>query len=424
MRAAIWLLCLCACAQDQSAPEEHRLRRMALQKSLPDGVVVLFGGSEGAGGGRAGFRQESNFFYLTGWREPGAVMLLAPGAEVLFLPKPDARTLIYDGPRLSADDPNARELTGFQTVLPRSRLESEVLRALEAQPRLYTLISSPEAEKLKALAPLRQVADARSAIARLRMKKSARELEQIQRSIEVTIEAHRAAWKRIAPGLFEYQIAAGMVGLFLERGCEDAAYTPIVASGPNAIILHYDKNARRMEAGELVLMDVGASCGGYAADLTRTVPVSGRFTPRQRELYEVVLGALKAALKAVRPGVQLGSRDNLTGLYKVARDYIDSHGKDLEGRSLGDRLLHPIAHRVGLDVHDVHNETVNLPLEPGDVITLEPGVYIKEEGIGIRIEDMVLVTENGARLLSGALPREAEEIEREMRPGGGAAPSR
>jgi len=418
------LFCLCACAQDRDAINEYRSRRAALLNALPDGVIVLFGRSDGAAGGRAGFRQESNFYYLTGWQEPGAALLLAPGAEILFLPKPDARTLIYDGPRLSAEDPQARELTGFETVLPRSRLETELLRALNSHPKLYTLSSSPEAEKLRTLAPLRPPADARAAVARLRMKKSARELAQIERSIAVTVEAHRAAWKRIAPGLYEYQIAATMVGLFLERGCEDAAYAPIVASGANALILHYEKKARRMEAGDLLLMDVGASCGGYAADLTRTVPISGRFTARQRELYDLVLGALKAAFDAVRPGVQLGSRDNLTGLYKVARDYIDSHGKDLQGRSLGDRLLHPIAHRVGLDVHDVHNETVNLPLEPGDVITLEPGVYIKEEGIGIRIEDMVLVTENGARLLSGALPREAEEIEKQMQRAGGAVASR
>ncbi len=406
-----------ALAAQHSVPlEEFRSRRAALRSALPDSVVVLFArsGAEESGG-RGPFRQEPNFFYLTGWQEPGAVLLLTPKGESLFLPAQDARSLIYDGPRLSAEDPKAREITGFETVLPKARFESELLRALDQYPRLYTLTARREAEKLRALAPLREVADARTTLGRLRMKKSEFEVRQIQRSIDVTIEAHRAAWQRIRPGLYEYQIAATMVGLFLERGCEDAAYAPIIGSGPNAVILHYEKNARRMEAGELVLMDVGARCGGYAADLTRTVPVSGRFTPRQRELYEVVLGALKAAIQAVRPGVLMGSRDNLTGLYKIARDYIDSHGKDLEGRSLGSRLLHPIAHRVGLDVHDVHNETVNLPLEVGDVLAIEPGVYIKEEGIGIRIEEMVLVTENGARLLSGALPREPQEIEAAMR---------
>jgi len=415
---------MAALARQPGVPEEHRARRAALAKALPEGAVVLFGRGAGEGGGRSAFRQESNFYYLSGWNEPGAALLLTPRSEILFLPLPTARTEIYEGPRLSAEDPRARQITGFETVLPITQLESELRRALEQHSALYTLAGRPEAEKLRALAPLRQVADARPALARLRIKKSPRELEQIQRSIQVSIEAHRAAWKRVAPGMYEYQIAATLVGWYLERGCEDAAYAPIVGSGPNALILHYEKNARRMEAGELLLVDAGASCGGYAADLTRTVPVSGRFTPRQRELYEVALGALKAAIEAVRPGVLLGSRENIAGLYKVARDYIDSHGQDAQGRSLGSRLLHPVAHRVGLDVHDVHNETVNLPLEAGDVLAIEPGIYIKEEGIGIRIEDMVLVTENGARLLSGALPREAAEIEREMQSAAGATAAR
>lgn len=407
-------------AQDDSALQEHRSRRAALQKALPDGVLVLF--SSGAAETAAPFRQEPNFLYLTGWREPGAALLLTPKSEALFLTPQDERSRIYDGPRLSPDDPKAAEIVGVERVLPRARLESELLRALEQYPRLYALTARPETERLRTLAPMREIADARPALGRLRMKKSDYELARIQRSIDVSIEAHRAAWQRIRPGLYEYQIAATMVGLFFERGCQGPAYAPIIGAGPNAIILHYEKNTRRLEAGELVLMDVGARCADYAADLTRTVPVDARFTPRQRELYQVVLGALKAALDAVRPGVLLGTRDNLTGLYKIARDYMDSHGKDLEGRPLGDRLLHPIAHRVGLDVHDVHNETVNLPIQVGDVLAIEPGLYIKEEGLGIRIEDMVLVTENGARLLSAALPREPDEIEKAMRsPGAGAS---
>ncbi|MEK7408121.1 MAG: aminopeptidase P family protein [Acidobacteriota bacterium] len=403
------------------ALEEHRARRAALSQALPGGVVVLFGRDDPAeGAGHAGFAQEPNFYYLTGWGEPGAVLLLAPErkgaprAETLFLPARDARTETYSGRRLSAEDEDARVVTGFELVLPRTSFESELRRALEHSPKLYTLADQRGAETLKSLAPLREIADAREALGRLRLKKSPREIELIRKSVDVTVEAHRAAWKRAAPGLHEFQIAATMVGTFLERGCEHAAYPPIVASGPNAIVLHYERNARRLDAGELLLMDVGASCAGYAADITRTIPVSGRFSQRQREIYEVVLGALKATVAAVRPGVMLGGRGQIIGLYKVARDYIDSHGRDRQGNSLGQYLPHAVAHRVGLDVHDVYRETLSLPLEAGDVIAIEPGVYIKEEGIGIRIEEMVLVTEKGALVLSAALPREPGEIEKAL----------
>jgi len=408
---ALLLLALPACwpASDLA---EHRKRRAELAKAVPDGVVVLF--ARGGGEVRGRYFQEPNFAYLTGWPRPGAALLLAPDREILFLPPRDERTETYEGPMLAAEDPKAREITGFDQVMPVTHLERELRLALERYPRIYTLASRPEAEKLRTLAPLRQISDVRSAIAKLRARKSRQELEQIRRSIAVSIEAHRAAWKRLEPGLYEHQIAATLMGVFLERGCEDAAYAPIVASGPNALILHYQDNVRRMEPGELLLVDAGATCNGYAADLTRTVPVSGRFTPRQRELYEAVLGALKAVIAAIRPGVLLGSRTDNVGLQKIAREYLDAHGKDAQGRPLGARFVHGIGHRVGLDVHDVHQETLNVPLAPGDVVAIEPGVYLKEEGIGIRIEDMVLVTEQGAVLLSEALPREVADIEREL----------
>lgn len=414
MRAVLPALVICwgGLCQTPGDLTEYRARRAELAKSLPDGIVVLFARTGGEGRGR--YFQEPNFAYLTGWRRPGAALLLAPGLEILFLPPRDERTETYEGPMLTAEEPDAPSITGFQKVLPTTHLERELRAALEDRPKIYTVVTRPEAERLRALAPLRQVSDVRLTLARLRAKKSTLELDRIRRSIEVTIEAHRAAWKRVTPGMYEYQIAATLLGTFLERGCQDAAYAPIVGSGPNALILHYEDNSRRMEAGELLLVDAGATCEGYAADLTRTVPVSGRFTPRQRELYEAVLGALKAAIAAVRPGVLLGSRTNNVGLQKIARDYLDAHGKDSQGRPLGAYFVHGIGHRVGLEVHDAHQETVNLPLEAGDVIAIEPGVYLKDEGIGIRIEDMVLVTEQGAVLLSESLPREADDIEREL----------
>jgi Xaa-Pro aminopeptidase len=194
----------------------------------------------------------------------------------------------------------------------------------------------------------------------------------------------------------------------LERGCEGDAYAPIVASGTKATALHYSENARLMQAGELVLMDVGSECAGYATDITRTVPVSGKFTPRQRELYEIVLGAQKAAIAALKPGVTLPQ------LNQIARDYLDGHGRDLNGGPLGRYLTHRISHGVGLEVHDYPSASSTEPLQAGMVITVEPGLYIPEEKIGIRIEDTLLVTEEGCRNLSAALPREPGEIERSM----------
>jgi Xaa-Pro aminopeptidase len=185
------------------------------------------------------------------------------------------------------------------------------------------------------------------------------------------------------------------------------AYSPIVGSGPNSTILHYSANQRRMDRGEVVVMDAAAQCDDYASDITRTVPVGGKFTARQREIYQIVLGAQKAAISALKPGVRMaGPGDTLT---KIARDYMNAHGRDQHGEPLGKYFIHGLGHQVGLQVHD---PGVDGPLEAGMVVTIEPGIYISEESIGVRIEDVVLVTENGARVLSAALPKEADEIEK------------
>jgi Xaa-Pro aminopeptidase len=201
-----------------------------------------------------------------------------------------------------------------------------------------------------------------------------------------------------------------MTNAYFDLGCERSAYAPIVGSGPNSIVLHYSANRRRMDSGEVVVMDVGAECSGYASDVTRTVPVSGKFTARQREIYEIVLGAQKAAIAAVKPGAKI--RGQGKSLYQIAYDYINTHGKDLHGEPLGKYFVHGLSHHVGLEVHD--ESDINAPLKAGMVITIEPGIYIAEENIGVRIEDMVLVTENGAKVLSAALPREAPEIEKRV----------
>jgi Xaa-Pro aminopeptidase len=241
------------------------------------------------------------------------------------------------------------------------------------------------------------------------MTKSPEEIALIQRATDITLEGHRAAWQRAAPGLYEYQVAATMSEVYADAGCERSAYAPIVGSGPNSVYLHYSRNSRHMDSGEVLLMDVAAECAGYASDITRTIPVGGKFTPRQREIYEIVLGAQKAAIAAVKPGMTL-SKTTPNTLYKVAFDYINSHGKDLHGERLGKYFTHGIGHHVGLDVHDASDPSA--PLEAGMVITVEPGIYIPEENLGVRIEDVVLVTPHGAKVLSASLPREPDEIEK------------
>ncbi len=185
-------------------------------------------------------------------------------------------------------------------------------------------------------------------------------------------------------------------------------YWPFVGSGPNSVILHYSANKRKMDAGEVVVMDVAAECSDYGMDVTRTVPVSGKFSPRQREIYEIVLGAQKAAIAAIKPGIKAGRGPGT--LQQIAYDYINTHGKDLHGEPLGKYFTHGLSHHVGLDVHDPSEPGVEL--KPGMVITIEPGIYIPEENIGVRIEDTVLVTDTGCKILSGALPKEVDEMER------------
>jgi Xaa-Pro aminopeptidase len=384
--------------------DEFASRRAALRKSL-DGVLVLFGQTEGRDEVFR-VRPEANFYYLTGWIEPGAVLLLTPSEEMLFLPDHDIHAEQFQGKRSSARDSNVQALTGFNTVFPREKFESELNKAVSECEKLYAAFGQPAVEKLKIAYPFREIHDAVTLIVQLRVKKSDAELAAIQHATDVSLEAHRASWKRIAAGLSESQLAAKVVETFLEHGCE-VAYSPIVGSGPNSIVLHYSANQRKIDRGEVVVLDAAAECDGYASDITRTIPVGGKFSARQREIYQVVLGAQNAAIAALKPGVRLsGEGDTLT---KIAKDYMNAHGKDLHGEGLGKYFIHGLGHQVGLQVHDPN---INGPLQAGMVVTIEPGIYIEEEGIGVRIEDVVLVTENGARVLSAALPREPDEIEK------------
>ena len=419
-----------------SAFHERRLRLM--RETGGDGVVVLFGYREkDIGVATTPFRQNENFYYLTGWNEPDAMLLLVPKApqgagsngmvriekEVLFIPPHDYRQEKWTGPKLGPDDADAPARTGFPIVKSTTLFHAELQEALKTFNKVYTeMTPQPESgeecfiqemqSRLKKAAPLATFADFRSVFTRLRMMKSPGEIALIRKAVEASVEAHLAAMKTVRPGVWEYEVAARMQYEYQRRGCEWPAYPPIVGSGFFSTVLHYDRNSQQMQAGDVVVMDVAGAYSGYASDITRTLPVSGKFAVRQREIYEIVLGAQNAALAAAKPGAYKGYRSRFKGLQQIAYDYINTHGRDLHGNPLGQYFIHGIGHHVGLNVHDP--EDYDQPLQPGMVITIEPGIYIPQEKIGVRIEDTVLITNDGCEVLSLRLPRTVEDIERTM----------
>ncbi len=410
-------------------------RRDNVRRMTEGGVVVLFGftGREPQfDEAAARFWQEPNFYYLTGWNEPGAAMILAAESEVtraaglkkemLFLPPRDRVRERWEGLRSGPDDADIAEKSGFQTALPFAELSGQLERYLKLFPVVYTLFppSGPAGEFspnarwlnwLQKIAPGPEYRNLASIIGNLRQVKSPGEEAFLRKAIEASMDAHLAAMKAVRPGAWEYEIAALMEYTFKKAGCERPAYTPIVGSGFNSTVLHYPEAERQMRDGDLVVLDVAGAHAGYAADITRTLPVNGKFSPRQREIYEIVLAAQNAVLTAVKPGMSLARTGN-NSLYKIAYDYINSHGKDLHGGSLGKYFIHDLGHHIGLDVHDAGEPS--RPLEPGMIITIEPGIYIPEDNLGVRIEDDVLVTKDGAVLLTARLPRNPDEIEKIM----------
>jgi Xaa-Pro aminopeptidase len=231
-----------------------------------------------------------------------------------------------------------------------------------------------------------------------------------QKAIDASVDAQFDAMRYTRPGVMEYQVAARMKEIHELAGCEREAYAPIVGAGLNSTVLHYSALSNRIEDGDIVVIDVGGEYGGYAADITRTLPANGKFTARQREIYDIVLGAQNAALAGVKPGAQMYGDSG--SLQQVVVDYFRTHGHDLHGRTLERYYNHGLSHYVGLDVHDPGDR--NSKLAPGMVITIEPGLYIPEEKLGVRIEDDVLVTADGYQLLTSRLPRTANEIEKIM----------
>ena len=434
-KTLIFLLCLIsvsAFAIERQPSSAYHARREALAKRA-NAAVLVFAGTEAAGQNDLyGFRQDNNFFYLTGWTEPGAAILVAPArpaedgnpalpyTEILFLPAHNYTQERWTGPKLGAENPQAPQLTGVDQVEVLDRLRDELVRVLPAPAATIYVnsgdISASSMEWLtrtNAFPNYISKQDADPVIAELRVRKDAGEIELIRKATEASMAAHVAAMKAMKPGTGERQIAALMQYEFGKRGCERPAYAPIVGAGYNSTVLHYSEDDGPIRDGDVVVMDVAGEYSMYASDITRTIPANGKFTPRQREIYEIVLGAQQAAIDAFRSGKSTLTRDAQNSLYNVARNYINSHGKDLHGQPLGQYFIHGLGHYVGLEVHDVGS--YSQPLGPGMVFTIEPGIYIPEEKIGIRIEDIFYVDGNGKLIrFTEGLPRTVEEVEAAM----------
>ena len=432
------LLTICGQAQQRRdrEPNEVYAQRRAKITAQIDAPVILWGftGREESSQSYV-FAQEDNFYYLTGHNEEGAGLIILPAPkagehdawdgprEILFLPPKDPQKEKWNGIRLSPSDPDITARTGFASVQPFGEMRATVEKLAKAYPVNFYTILPYEKENggyphekavvdwLQLAAPSVKLKDIRGSIEALRTIKSPGELAFLKKAIELSVDSHLAAMKMIRPGLYEYQVAAGMVEVHAMGGSEAEGYAPIVGAGPNSTVLHYDKLARKIEDGDIVVLDVGAQYSGYSADITRTLPANGKFTQRQREIYDIVLGAQNAALAALKPGMTL-CKSGDKSVYKISYEYINSHGKDRHGKKLGPYYIHGLGHHIGLDVHDPGEYCK--PLQPGMVVTMEPGIYIPEENLGVRIEDDVLITESGYEQLSQRLPRDPAEIEKIM----------
>jgi len=438
---AVPLLATLAGAQQRREREPNSVyaQRRAKLAAPVDGPIVLLGlGGREVDAQSYVFAQEDNFYYLTGHNEEGAGLILLPPAdskakrddyegarEIFFLPEKNPARERWDGVRMSPSDPGIQARTGFADVRVFADMRATVEKLAKFYPNVYTILpyekelggyphEKETVDWLKLAAPQANLKDIRANIEELRLIKSPTEIAFLREAIDLSVDAHFAAMKMMRPEVWEYQVAAKMVEVHAMGGSEAEAYAPIVGAGPNSTALHYDRLGRKIQDGDIVVLDVGAQYSGYAADITRTLPANGKFTARQREIYDIVLGAQNAALAALKPGADM-CRKGKNSVYKLAYEYINSHGKDQNGKSLGQYFIHGLGHNIGLDVHDPGDSCK--PLMVGQVVTVEPGIYIPEENLGVRIEDDILITDSGYEMLSGKLPRTAEEVEKIMTEG-------
>ena len=438
-----------ASGEDQLANQpkpEYAKRRQALMQKLKDGVVVLIGAREEDQGEVARFRQKNDFMYLTGVETPAAFLMLIPAgvvpgkpaSETLFIPPRNLRHERWTGPQLGPGK-EAEQLFGIQEVAGSDKFKERLNELLNSpafkgeggvpKAKLYTIVPTgltAEIERethfvarIRETSPHATIVDVSPIIGEMRKVKSPTEVALLQKAIDITGEGQREAARAIRPGAFEYEAQAAIEAAFTRNGSERPGYPSIIGSGIYSTILHYDTNRKRIDAGDLVVVDVGAEYSYYTADITRTFPASRKFTARQREVYQLVLDAQRAAEKSFKLG-----ESTLAMLHGAAAATMKASPlRDKEGSTLEKYFIHGLSHWLGMDVHDVGDYST-LPV--GSVFTIEPGIYIPEEKLGVRIEDDYLVTATGSVKLSHALPSEPGEIERLMTTSQGSvsAPSR
>jgi Xaa-Pro aminopeptidase len=417
-------------ALEKQPAADYHARRVALAAKLQGGVGVLFAAEQPALDFDP-YRQDSNFYYLTGWDEPDAALLVVGRKdayrEILFLPTRNLRAEKYTGVKPDAETPGVAKTIGVDEVQNMTALPG-VLNSLIAvdRPLARNIWTQPGVKQTDALvsfvaATLGDDAspthDVTVPIKTLRVIKDAGEIDLLKKASAVSIAGQRTMMRAVKPGVTERAVAGQMIATWLAQGCERPSYAPIVGSGINSTTLHYSENSRTIEDGDIVVVDAACEYSMYASDITRTVPANGHFTARQREIYNIVLGAQKAAIDAFVVGKsKINDRDRKDpdSLDNAAYNYINTHGKDLHGTSLGKYWLHGLGHTVGIDVHDAA-EAYPQVLKPGMVFTIEPGVYIPEEKIGVRIECTFLVGADGKLIdLTADLPHTADDVEAAM----------
>ncbi|PMB44678.1 Xaa-Pro aminopeptidase [Fischerella thermalis CCMEE 5201] len=431
---------------------EYKQRREALIAKIGNGTAIFRSAPTAVmhNDVEYNFRQDSDFFYLTGFNEPQAVAILAPHHPehrfVLFVQPKDREQEIWSGYRCGVEA--AKEIYGADEAYPIAELDEKLPQYLEKADRIYYRLGHDRAfndkilnywQRLMRTYPKRgtgpiAIEDTSPILHSMRLIKSQAELEFMRKAADIAVEAHNHAMQFTAPGLYEYEVQAEIEHIFRKRGAMGPAYPSIVASGVNACVLHYVENNRQMQDNELLLIDAGCAYEYYNSDITRTFPVGGKFTPEQKILYEIVLAAQKQAIAQVQPGNpynlfhDTAVRVLTEGLVEIGilKGEID---KLIEEEKYKPFYMHRTGHWLGLDVHDVgvyqHGDNPQI-LQPGQVVTVEPGLYIVPDtkpaedqpeidqrwvGIGIRIEDDVLVTPTGNEVLTAGVPKEVEDLE-------------
>tara|TARA_B100000795_G_scaffold175076_1_gene132225 strand:- start:2735 stop:4024 length:1290 start_codon:yes stop_codon:yes gene_type:complete len=379
------------------------------------------------------FRQNNDIFHLSGVDQEESILVIFPDSfhakhkEILFLKETNEHIAVWEGAKL--DKKQAFETSGIKTVYWINQLEAILKTLMSEADHVYLnsnehLRANTEVETrdlrfgkwIRETYPIHELERAAPIMHKIRAIKDPIEIELIQKACDLTESALRKILKTIKPGVMEYEIEADVIHEFIKNRSRGFAYTPIIASGESACVLHYIDNNKPCKDGDVILMDFGAEYANYASDMTRCIPVSGKFSPRQKDVYNAVLRVMKAATKMLIPGnflneyhVQVGllMEKELIGLGLISQDDVDNQNP--EWPAYKKYFMHGTSHYLGLDVHDVGSWTA--PIEAGMVFTCEPGIYIPEENLGIRLENDVLVTENGPNDLMGNIPLEADEIE-------------